>query len=154
MWKEIGGFSDYISGCADCSFFFKAWNHGYFRSLCVMDKPIRNLSKEIHNKDSTIGKSGYDASYPKIFKMPDYEQHCKDRTAYSYELLQKGQQEPAGAANMNYWHEYTKNMLGRGGTISTIDWLKAKTHGHDKWKDIINSEKIIKNETFNNKSIS
>ncbi len=143
VWEHIGKFaSDYTTGCSDCSFFFKSWDHGYFRGHIITDKPIKNISREEESgKNTTMGEYT-ELAYPRIFNV-DYDKICEERKHYCYSRFPTAQKE-RGYADMDYWRSYSRSLLPEYGTILNIDWLKAKKHGQDKWMNIINNEKIIK----------
>jgi len=148
VWNDIGEFeADFTSGCADTPFFYKSWDHGYFRGHIIMDQPIKNISREeTNNKDSTMGEDT-ELAYPMIFNI-DYDKVCAERKQYCYSKFKPEQTKDAGYANLPYWKDYTTNILPEFGTISKIDWLEAKKHGQHKWKDVIEKENIcLKKET-------
>lgn len=147
VWEHIGKFeSDYTTGCSDCSFFFKSWDHGYFRGHIITDQPIKNISKEEEKGLNTTMGRHTELAYPKIFNI-DYDKVCDERKGFCYDKF-PDYQKNGGYADMNYWRDYSKNILPEFGTISKIDWLKSEKHGQHKWKNVIEKENIcLKKET-------
>ena len=143
VWENIGKFaSNYTTGCSDCSFFFKSWDHGYFRGHIMTDKPIKNISREEESGVNTTMGQHTELSYPKLFNV-NYDKVCAERKQHCYDVFPLDQKN-GGYADMDYWRSYTKSILPEYGTISAIDWLKAKKHGQDKWQEIIENESIQK----------
>lgn len=147
VWKEVGGWSENVhSGASDVAFVQSIFSKGYFGVTPYGKRYLSNLSYErVQNKDSSMGMSGYDCSYPKIFNLEnDYDRYCKVReeecNRYANSLINV----PGSITNMGYWCEYMNKVLSTkpGNTVSEkIDWEVAKLHNHDIWKDEILKDK-------------
>lgn len=150
VWDEIGGFeSDITCGCADTPFIYKMWKYGYFRSVLFNEQCIKNMSKEEQQgKDTTLLSKleNKELSYSKLFGPIDYETVCKQRKLKCHERFIDIKNKDASIGNLDYWRLYTSSLFKQLGMISTIDWLKAKKHGQNKWMNIINNEQIVKLE--------
>lgn len=146
VWREIGGWNEhFISGGADVAFMTTIFKWGYFAVAPYGKEYAINTSYiKYNNTDSSIGKSGYDCSYPKIFntKEKGYDEWCKAREGECYKITNTLNRNESTIGNIDYWHNYMKRLGEKSGnTISEkIDWEFGKLHGHDKWKDQISNE--------------
>lgn len=149
VWKEVGGWSENVhSGASDVAFVQSIFSKGYFGAAPYGKRYASNLSYDrVQNKDSSMGMSGYDCSYPKIFNLQyDYDRYCKIREADCNQYANSLINVPGSITNMGYWCEYMNNVLySKSGNNATdkIDWEAAKLHNHDKWKDEIMKETCI-----------
>lgn len=145
VWEHIGGFEDIISGCSDTPFIYKIWREGYFRAVVLGEKRIRNVDLEDHQqKHSTIGRTGTDCCYPKVFphSMEDLRRHSKQREAVCQRYQDMNRHEPAGISNIDYWDQYSKSIVQEDGVISDFNWENANKHGQIKWREQIEREDI------------
>ena len=145
FWSEVGGFvDDVVSGCADTPIYYKSWKYGYFRAVVLEESSFRNLSAEKGNVDTTIGPYG-DCHLPLIFNLPNYGKLCGRRMEYCQWNVDSHQKIPGDPiSNLDYWHNYSTKVLPEEGVVSSINWEAAKKHGQDKWRKIIENERVFK----------
>lgn len=143
VWREVGGWSNVHSGAADVAFIFSIFSRGYFGATPFGKKYASNLSYErVQSQDSSMGMSGFDCSYPKIFGLSNYDRECqiREQEYHSYADSPSLRTGPGGFTNIDYWHYYIMKLLftkqGEN-AVDRIDWDAAKIHGHDRWKDDI-----------------
>lgn len=128
VWEDIGRFdSDARSGCADSPFMFRSWYNGYFRAIIEGEPMVRNVSTEKYgNSDSSMGKSGYDCSFPTIFKDDNYLLRCKERWDCVEDRFRTLENDPKYKGNtttdIHYWDDYSKRIVKNDGKISSIDF--------------------------------
>ena len=140
-WTDVGGWPDIaFSGAADCAFIMSLLGKGYFAAVPCGGKMTENMSSvRVQCQDSCMGKSGYDCSYPKIFKMSWYDRACKQREERNNTYINELQKVDGSISNMGYWCRKLNAMISDD---MKINWEEARAHGQDKWKDIINGEKL------------
>lgn len=151
VWKEIGGWNkDIPSGSSDVAFMTTVFKNGYFAATPYGKQYVINLSyARKGNSDSSMTMSGYDCSYHKIFNLKEksYDEYCKMKETNCGIVRSWFEKAPEGMVNLSYWCEYTTKLLYTkpGNTIAErIDWEIAKGHGHDRWRDQIGSDNILK----------
>lgn len=151
VWNDIGGWDETaFSGASDVAFMTAVFRHGYFAATPYGKEYVVNISHTRKgNSDSSMCMSGFDCSYHKIFNLKEnnYDRYCKIREEECNRITNSFNKVPAGMSNLNYWHEYMTKLLYTkpGNTITErIDWDVAKMHGHDKWKDHIMNDSILK----------
>ena len=144
FWENVGGFEeDTISGCSDTPLLYKMWREGYFRALLLGPKRIRNVDyEEYKSSHSTIGRTGTDCCYPKIFPHTDQALRIqsKKREQFCQRHVDRERYEPASISNVDYWHEYSQKILPQPGMLSSMNWENGKKHGQFKWKESIEKE--------------
>lgn len=143
FWQEVGGFEENVhSGCSDTTILYRCWKFGYFRAILVGDPTLKNVSlEENQNRDTSIGPTGTDCAYPKIFGIQNQYQQMRERM----EVCQKNQDGqrhmPASISNVDYWDQYSHKILRDG--LGRIDWDAGVLHGQAKWKRMIEVEQIV-----------
>lgn len=166
-FEKIGGWYSHIvdSSNADVSFIVRMIKAGYFiTSLNTYKSPVRNLSMDRRKcEDSTIARSYYDCSYPKLFnlhkskylKLFDIHKHKYELNSrvgdsiYAYLSRKRYENSTAhmqitykaeeGDTNIGYWHNFMQKLIKDD---YSIDIEVAKRCGHDKWIDEINGHRF------------
>ncbi len=138
FWETVGGFNNsYCSGTADSPLQYRSWKYGYFRAAIPGSSIVRNLSNEINCIDGTIGKSGWDLAFPKIFKI-DYEIESKLRFDACENQRTREQEKDASDGNMKYFDDYGKKVIKDVG----INWQEAMKHDQSIWEVAIERDFI------------
>ena len=137
-WSEVDGWTNktVATGNADVAFMTKIVRHGYFPTSLVKntsDPLISNMSLlNQQGLDSTIGRTQFDCSLPRIFNYQPYVEQSRKRYEDAANAMQVTYKEPAGEVNIHYWHTFMCEIIKED---YTVDWELAKTYGHDRWKD-------------------
>lgn len=146
-YDQVGGFDvDCRSGCGDTPLQLRYWSKGYFRATMDGDKAVRNLSQEEKgNKDSSIGKTGYDTSLPIIFNCKSYSAWCKERWNKNENRFREHEDKYEHRGNtltdMSFWNDFSRRLIPEDHKINKINWDgEGHTYNHNRWRDEIEKD--------------
>lgn len=135
VYQEIGKFDNF--GCdscnADVSFMIRVLKNGYFWANFEANRQAEDIDK---CTNSTVGSQIHDCSFPRLFGISDdanlilSKKHwdvCRSKMQITYREL-------AGNTNIDYWNSYLAMLINDD---QGIDFIAAKTHGQDRWKEDI-----------------
>ena len=140
VWNQVNGWANktVATGNADVAFMTKVVKNGYFPTTLVKktsDPLITNMSQLTQNgQDSTIGRSVFDCSFPRLFNYEPYMNESRKRYEDAANAMQITYKEPKGEVNLDFWHKFLNALVKED---YSIDWELAKENGHDKWRDQI-----------------
>lgn len=148
IYDKVEGWNEFVySEVSDSFFMTNIIKHGYFALSAYYKELAVNLATR---KQGTMGSTGYDCCYPKIFNLKgSFDKYCKLNEVVCSNISNTLKKTPGEIGNLDYWDDYLKKLLEtkRGSNKAyTVDWEVAKLHGHDKWKDLIMNDDILVKE--------
>jgi hypothetical protein len=159
VWQEVEGFDDRsTSGQADNVFIYKILKQGYWKA--VLEGPERVLvGNFVYGADykPTQGFSkGHDCHYTKLFgiedaKLEELGHHRREACQWFVDGERQIPGRPQydgrenkvrGMNDISGWGQFFLDMYGgkNSSSVKDINWDVAKTYGHDKWKEAIQTD--------------
>ena len=74
-------------------------------------------------QDSTIGRSVFDCSYPRLFNYEPYMKQSRKRYEDAANAMQITYKEPKGEVNLDFWHKFINALIKED---YSVDWEIAK----------------------------
>ena len=140
VWSLVDGWTNktVATGNADVAFMTKVVRHGYFSTSLVKttsDPLISNMSLlNQQGLDSTIGRTQFDCSLPRLFYYQPYAEQSRKRYEDAANAMQITYKEPEGEVNLHFWHTFINELIKED---YTVDWELAEKYSHSRWKDQI-----------------
>jgi glycosyltransferase involved in cell wall biosynthesis len=140
VWSQVNGWANrtVATGNADVAFMTKIVRNGYFPASLVKgnSNPLISNMSLLNQKglDSTIGRTQYDCSYPRLFNYQPYVEQSRKRYEDAANAMQITYKEPEGEVNLHFWHTFINELIKED---YTVDWELAEKYCHVRWKDLV-----------------
>ena len=140
VWDQVDGWNNKTvsTGNADVAFMTKVVRNGYFPVSLVKknsDPLITNMSMSRQKmSDSTIGRTSFDCSLPRLFNYEPYMKQSLKRYDDAANAMQITYKEPEGDVNLHFWHSFLNLLITDD---YSVDWELARKYKHIRWKDQI-----------------
>lgn len=150
IFYHIDGFCDDIHpGCSDTPFMYRCYSNGYFRAS-LGEKVVTNIDKDTDNTNTTIIGKNF-MSMPLLFGINQAERDkwLKEREDYCNKFWAKVSNiKESDLSDLDYWHNFSSQLIPKCGEFF-INWEASYAYGHNNWREIIEQEVILKENSNN-----